>query len=475
MRRLALDLVLLADLFEHLVRLVRGEIGGEFDLEGLLEAGHQRYLPEGRCEVDLDLGQRVALLVLRVMLDLERAADVAHHLAQQCLGERHQVVVVGVGPVELARRELGIMSRVHPFVAEEAPDLVDAVEPAYHEHLEEQLGRDAHVQVAVQVVVVRDERLRRRAAGDHVHQGSLDLEEAVHVEEAAHEGDDLGARAEDVAHRPVHDQVEVALPVARLGRQRILRLGDHVQARREDDERGGEDGELAALGLAGLAGHTHHIAALRLVHQLHEARQPRITRELCKVGVRAEELDFEAVAMDVVEDEAFAARALAHDASRDALRRRRERARLDRLGVRRVVLRQTHRRDELVRVWVGATALDAVDPAEPVVKILARVDILLLLLERGALLLLGLRRPGLSRRLLLRLLGSRRRRLLHILHPRLLLILGERLEFLHAEPDERSQLFIRPCSLTTICWLRHTSIGARSSMTPRRRGICRQV
>eukprot|EP00964_Phaeocystis_antarctica_P090174 scaffold57667_cov58-Phaeocystis_antarctica.AAC.1 len=39
------------------------------------------------------------------------------------------------------------------------------------------------------------------ASGDHVHHGRLDLEEAVHVEEAAHEVDDLGARHEDVARR----------------------------------------------------------------------------------------------------------------------------------------------------------------------------------------------------------------------------------------------------------------------------------
>ena len=37
------------------------------------------------------------------------------------------------------------------------------------------------------------------AAGDHIHHRGLDLEEAVHVEEAAHEVDDLGTGDEDVA------------------------------------------------------------------------------------------------------------------------------------------------------------------------------------------------------------------------------------------------------------------------------------
>jgi len=35
-----------------------------------------------------------------VQLDLVRAADVEHHLGEELLGEGHQVVVVGVCPVQ---------------------------------------------------------------------------------------------------------------------------------------------------------------------------------------------------------------------------------------------------------------------------------------------------------------------------------------------------------------------------------------
>ena len=103
---------------------------------------------------------------------------------EQLLGERHQVVVVGVGLVELEHRELGVVLRRDPLVAEVAVDLVDALEAADDQALQVQLGRDAQVEVHVERVVVGDEGPRRGAAGDRLHHRRLDLEEAARVEEA---------------------------------------------------------------------------------------------------------------------------------------------------------------------------------------------------------------------------------------------------------------------------------------------------
>ncbi len=71
------------------------------------------------------------------------------------------------------------------FVAEVASDLIDPLEVADQQTLEIQLERDAQVHVLFQLVVMRDERPRCRAAVNRLQDGRLDFEEALVVEELA--------------------------------------------------------------------------------------------------------------------------------------------------------------------------------------------------------------------------------------------------------------------------------------------------
>jgi hypothetical protein len=87
------------------------------------------------------------------------------------------------------------VSRRDAFVAEIAVDLVDALHAADDEALQEQLGRDAQVQVHVERVVVRLERARERAARDRLHHRRLDLEVAVRVHRLAQRLDDPSSAA----------------------------------------------------------------------------------------------------------------------------------------------------------------------------------------------------------------------------------------------------------------------------------------
>ena len=107
--------------------------------------------------------------------------DVADHV----LGQVHDLVVRGVGLVQLEHGELGVVPGADAFVAEVAVDLVDALEAADDQALEVQLRRDAQEQVEVQRVVVRGERLGGGAADDVMHHRRLDFEEAARVEPAA--------------------------------------------------------------------------------------------------------------------------------------------------------------------------------------------------------------------------------------------------------------------------------------------------
>lgn len=110
-----------------------------------------------------------------MVLDLEAASKALNEARDHLLGHLHEVVHVGVGHVELADAELGVVREVDRLVAEDATHLVHAVEAADDELLEVQLGSDAEEEVEVERVVVRDEGLGRRSSGDHVHHGGLDL------------------------------------------------------------------------------------------------------------------------------------------------------------------------------------------------------------------------------------------------------------------------------------------------------------
>ena len=146
-------------------------------------------------------------------LDLDTASDFARDGGEHLLGEVHQVLVVGVGLVELEHGEFGIVARGDAFVAEVAIDLVYTLEASYDQALEVELGRDAQVEVDVERVVMRDERPGDGAAGDGLHHGGFNFDVAARVEEGADGFHDLAALDEDVAHLRIHEEVDVALAV----------------------------------------------------------------------------------------------------------------------------------------------------------------------------------------------------------------------------------------------------------------------
>ena len=187
--------------------------------------------------------------------EIGRADRLQRDLGEHLLGEPHQVLVVHVRLVELQHRELGVVLRRDALVAEVAVDLVDALDAADDEPLEVELRRDAHVQLHVERVVMRDERPRQRAAGDRLHHRRLDFEEAACVEEAANGRERARAHVEDAARVGIDDQVEVALAVAGLDvleavpllRQRQEALGEERQRRRPDGQLVGPRPEQATL------------------------------------------------------------------------------------------------------------------------------------------------------------------------------------------------------------------------------------
>ena len=100
-------------------------------------------------------------------------------------------MVVGVGLVELHEGELGVVAGVKALIAENAADLIDALETADDQALEVELQGNAELEVLVESVEMGLEGAGCCAAGVGDQHGSLDFHEIALCKEAADACDDL--------------------------------------------------------------------------------------------------------------------------------------------------------------------------------------------------------------------------------------------------------------------------------------------
>ena len=194
-------------------------------------------------------------------LELIRAEDLLGSAGEDALEDVHHTVEVRICLIELAGRELRVVLGVHALVAEDAADLIHALNAADDQALEMQLGRNAHIHINIERVVVCDERARRSAAGDGAEHGGLDLHEAEAVEIAAQVRDEPAADLEVALALGVHDQIHIALTVAQLHvRHAVELLRQRAQGLTEQRDLLHVDGDLPRLGLERVAAHADDIA-----------------------------------------------------------------------------------------------------------------------------------------------------------------------------------------------------------------------
>ena len=105
-----------------------------------------------------------------------------YNCAQHLLAKVHHRVHVGVSPVKLEHRELGIVSRGDTFVAKVAIEFVNLFETANEQSLQVKFGRDACIQVNVERVVMGFERPRRRSGGEWCQHRSFNFDVTVILE-----------------------------------------------------------------------------------------------------------------------------------------------------------------------------------------------------------------------------------------------------------------------------------------------------
>ena len=166
------------------------------------------------------------------------------------------------------------------LVTEILAKLVDTLEATDHETLEIQLGCDPQVEVAIQRVVVRDERTRSRTTVERLKHRRLDLNEVRVVERAANARDHLGARHEAIARLGVGHQIEVALAMPNLNvLQSVVTIGEWQATRCQLDPFGDFDAQLASTRSHGGANDTNQIANRDGANLLE-----RLLTELLKIG-----------------------------------------------------------------------------------------------------------------------------------------------------------------------------------------------
>lgn len=131
-------------LFEERYEVFQG--GGGFEIrqgeaEGGFEGGNEFHLFEasagGKFVDGVDLGEGVELRRDERLAVGCRAED-------EVLSQTDQVIEAGVGVIELAGGEFGVVSLVDTFVSEGRAELEDLVYAAYYEALEPEFGGDAH-------------------------------------------------------------------------------------------------------------------------------------------------------------------------------------------------------------------------------------------------------------------------------------------------------------------------------------------
>ena len=126
----------------------------EVDAGGIHYGVPQCFAGPRRCEVDGPVLDG----------DYWMAEHVGGDRIDQLLDHLHHVGVVGVGLVGLQKSVLGVVLGRYSFVAEYATDFVNLFKSGDYHPLQVELGGDSQVQLAVEGVVVGDERPGGRAA-----------------------------------------------------------------------------------------------------------------------------------------------------------------------------------------------------------------------------------------------------------------------------------------------------------------------
>ena len=215
----------------------------------LLQNGHEFFARalEGNVLARILAGQlhhgRTAPITRQIdgrtlVLDMQRAAGSLGRGLEAAFGQVHHGLEIAKGLVGFHRGELRIVIGIHALVAEDAPQLEHLGKTAHQQALQGKLRGDAQIVITIERIEMGDEGLCVRAADNRVQKRRFDFRVSFVVHEAANGGDDARAFLDRLANLGVHDQIDIALAIARLlVLQAVELLGKWAQALGHELER----------------------------------------------------------------------------------------------------------------------------------------------------------------------------------------------------------------------------------------------
>ena len=221
-----------------------------------------------------DTLKRLAKVVLTALVfDRGSRVQLLRHASQQVLGQVHQVMIIRIGLIEFQHGEFRIMPGRQPLVTKITINLVDLFITTDNQSFQIQFRCDTQKQVHVQRIVEGSERPCSGTTRNGLHHRCFDFQIAKPVQVLTNVLHNAAAHAKGVSRHIVHDEIDIALPVAgflvgqtvKLFRQGPQRLRQHANRLGAHRQFTGFRPEQRTLGANDVA----HVPALEgLVHTL---------------------------------------------------------------------------------------------------------------------------------------------------------------------------------------------------------------
>ena len=229
----AINVVFFALFIEEYFCFFGFEVFGEGHSKLFLESLHHGYSLPGGTEIDVDGLVGMGLGVGMVFDDVA-SSEVLHHGGEHIFGEVHEVVEIGVGHVELAGCVFGVVGLINGLVSEVFAYFEDSLKTSYYAFFEEEFRGNSHVEFHIKIIVMGDKRSGCSSSRDHIHHGSLYLNEIHFGQVVSHIGDHFGPHNEGFPGLVVHDHIKVPFSVSAFSvLESCMGIGQHVQARGE--------------------------------------------------------------------------------------------------------------------------------------------------------------------------------------------------------------------------------------------------
>ena len=229
----AINVVFFALFIEEYFCFFGFEVFGEGYSKLFLESLHHGYSFPGGTEIDVDGLVGMGLGVGMVFDDVA-SSEVLHHGGEHIFGEVHEIVEIGVGHVELAGCVFGVVGLINGLVSEVFAYFEDSLKTSYYAFFEEEFRGNSHVEFHIKIIVMGDKRSGCSSSRDHIHHGSLYLNEIHFGQVVSHIGDHFGPHNEGFPGLVVHDHIKVPFSVSAFSvLESCMGIGQHVQTRGE--------------------------------------------------------------------------------------------------------------------------------------------------------------------------------------------------------------------------------------------------